>query len=352
MSNPVLSVAMAVYNGEQYLKPTIESTLNQTFKDFEFIIVNDASIDRTKEIINSYDDPRIKLFNNEKNIGQTKSLNVGLHLAKGKYLARIDAGDVSMPNRLEKQVAFIEKNKEISVLGTSAFRYDESGRIIDVVHMPESSKAILQRIFFASPLVHISVLMKRDIIEKMGGYNEEYDVLADYELWSRLIKKGYQLGNLREILAGYMVSPESFGSKHSMGKSLLEASRIIQSNANTLTSLSISIKEATQLYNFLALNMYEMTLEDVLNAENLFINIFNEINASKREINYMLVRKYLKYIIRYMREPSDKLTLIYSIKTVCKKIGYIISYEKFMDVLQQMYSTTLWRRKKLPFKYV
>ena len=194
--------------------------------------------------------------------------------------------------------------------------------------------------------------MRRDIIEKLGGYNEEYDVLADYELWSKLIKKGYQLSNLREILAGYMVLPGSFGSKHSMGKSLLEASRIIQSNVNTFTSLSISLKEAIQLYKFLALNMYEITLKDILNAENLFINIFYEINASKREINYLLVRKYLKYIICYMKEPSDKLTLIYSIKTFCKKIGYIISYERFVDVLQQLHSTTLWRRKKLPFKYV
>jgi glycosyltransferase involved in cell wall biosynthesis len=350
--NPLVSVVMAVYNGERYLKPTIESTLNQTFKNFEFVIVNDASTDRTMEIINSYDDPRIKLYNNEKNIGQTKSLNVGLNAAKGKYIARIDAGDVSMPERLEKQLAFMEKNKEVSVLGTSAFRYDESGRIIDVVHMPKSPKGRLQRIFFASPLVHISVLMKRDIIENIGGYNEEYDVLADYELWSRLTKKGYGLSNLKQILAGYLVSPESFGSKHSMGKSLLEASRIIESNVNTLTSLSISLKEATQLYKFLALNMYEMTMEDILNAEKLFINIFYDINASKREINYLLVRKYLKHIIHYMKEPSDKLTLIYSIKTVCKKVGYIISYERFVDILQQLHSSILWKRKKLPFKYV
>ena len=99
---------------------------------------------------------------------------------------------------------------------------------------------------------------------------------------------------------------------------------------------------------FLALNMYEMTLEDILNAEKLFINIFYDINASKREINYLLVRKYLKHIIRYMKEPSDKLTLIYSIKAVCTKIGYIISYERFVDLLQQVHSTILWKRKKLP----
>jgi len=352
VSNPLVSVVMAVYNGEHYLKPTVESTLNQTFKNFEFVIVNDASNDRTKEIIHSFNDPRIKLYNNEKNIGQTKSLNAGLNVAKGKYIARIDAGDVSMPNRLQKQVAFIEKNKDITVLGTSAFRYDESGQIIDVVHMPRSPKGRLQRIFFASPLVHISVLMKRDIIESIGGYNEEYDVLADYELWSNLTKKGYGLSNLKEILAGYLVSPKSFGSKHSMGKSLSEASKIIQSNVNTLTSLSISLKEATQLYKFLALNMYEMTQEDILYSEKLFINIFYDINASKREINYLLFRKYLKHIIRYIKEPSDKLILVYSIKTVCKKIGYIISYERFVGILQQLHSTILWRRKKLPFKYV
>ena len=257
-----------------------------------------------------------------------------------------------MPKRLEKQLAFMEKNKEITVLGTSAFSYDENGRTIDVVNMPKSQKRMLQSIFYTSPLVHISVLMRREIIDNMGGYNEEYYVLADYELWSKLIKKGYLLDNSKEILAGYMVSPESFGSVHSMGKSLLEASKIIQSNVNTITRLSISFKEATQLYKFLALNMYEMTLEEILNTEKLFINIFYDINASRREIDYLLVRKYLKHIIRYMKEPSDKLTLIYSIKTVCKKIGYIISYERFVDIFQQLYSTILWRRKKIPFKHV
>lgn len=352
MAIPVVSVVMAVYNGERYLKQTIESTLNQTYRDFEFVIVNDASADRTKEIIHTYNDPRIKLYDNEKNLGQTKSLNIGLNIAKGKYIARIDAGDVSMPNRFEKQVEFIEENKDITVLGTSAFRYDERGRFIGIDQMPQSQKGRLQRSFFSSPLVHISVLMKRDIIDKIGGYNEEYDVLADYELWCKLIKKGYHLGNLKDILAGYMVSPKSFGSKHSMGKSILEASRIIQSNVNSLTSLFISLKDATQLYKFLALNMYEMTLEDILYTEKLFINIFYDINACKREINYLLVRKYLKHIVLYMKEPSDKYKLIYSIKTVCKKIGYIISYERFVDTFQQLHYTMLWRRKKLPFKYV
>ncbi len=110
MSVPIVTVLMAVYNGENHLRPTIESILNQTFKDFEFVIVNDGSTNSTSDIIKSYKDPRIVLHDNKTNIGQTKSLNIGLNISRGKYIARTDAGDISLPMRLEKQVKYLENN--------------------------------------------------------------------------------------------------------------------------------------------------------------------------------------------------------------------------------------------------
>ena len=267
MSVPTVTVLMAVYNGEKHIKPTIESILNQTFKDFEFVIVNDASTDATVDLIESYKDSRIIIHHNKKNVGQTKSLNIGLRLARGKYIARIDAGDVSLPVRLKKQVAYMEKHPEIAILGTSAFRYNDKGRLIDVVHMPDSLDHIIQRIFYASPVIHISAMMKRETILHFGGYDEDYDVLADYQLWSKLLQNNYRISNLREILVGYLVSPESLGAVNSLGRSVVEASRIIRSNVEKIAKMSISDNEATNIYKLLSLNMRGLSFHEILYNE-------------------------------------------------------------------------------------
>ncbi len=139
--NPKVSVIMSVYNGDKYLREAIESILNQTFTDFEFIIVNDGSTDNSLEIIESYDDERIKTINNKKNIGLTKSLNKALKFAKGKYIARQDADDVSLPNRFEKQVEYLDSHPEVALVGTSVYLIDENGKIIG------------KRIAFAKPRI-------------------------------------------------------------------------------------------------------------------------------------------------------------------------------------------------------
>jgi len=115
---PAVSVVMPVYNGEKYLRESIDSILNQTYTDYEFIIVNDGSNDKTEEIILSYNDNRIRYIKNEKNLQIVKSLNRGIELAKGRYIARMDADDISLPRRFEKQITFMENNLEIGVCGT------------------------------------------------------------------------------------------------------------------------------------------------------------------------------------------------------------------------------------------
>ena len=120
---------MAVYNGEEYLYSSINSVLNQTFSDFELVIIDDCSNDKTYNIINDFKDSRIVYSRNIKNIGQTPSLNIGVKLSKGKYIARIDADDLYIDNKLEKQFYFMEKNPEITVCGTQSKCIDENGNI-------------------------------------------------------------------------------------------------------------------------------------------------------------------------------------------------------------------------------
>ena len=121
-----ISVLMPAYNAEKYIGEAIESILNQTYKDFEFIIINDGSIDRTEDIILSYDDPRIIYLKNKENSGIVASLNNGLKQAKGQYVARMDADDISLPTRFEKQLQYMESNQHIFVLGTSLILFGEN----------------------------------------------------------------------------------------------------------------------------------------------------------------------------------------------------------------------------------
>lgn len=351
ITKPLVTVLMAVYNGERYLRSTIESILNQTFTDFEFVIVNDGSNDSTVEVIKSYKDHRIILYNNKINLGQTKSWNTGLHIARGKYIARIDAGDVSMPMRLKRQVTYIQKNPEITVVGTSAFRYTDSWKVIDVVHMPNSKLAILQSMFFANPIIHISVLMQREAILHIGGYDERYHVLADYELWSRLLQNNYQLSNLGEILVGYMISPESFSMKNIKGKSFIEASKIIQTNVEKFTSLSISFEQASNIYKMFTFNMNGLSLDEIIDTEKLFIRILKNVNTSKSDIDYFLIKKYIKYVLTHIKEPINKLIFQYVIKSIFAKSFCLFSYLKFFNNLLRLSQSIFWKIKKNLFDF-
>lgn len=188
---------MSVYNGEKYLREAIESILNQTFIDFEFIIVNDGSTDNSLKIIKNYSDERILIINNEKNIGLTKSLNKALKQAKGEYIARQDADDISLPNRFEKQVKHFEKHPEVVLVGTNVCLIDETGEIIE--KRVVSAKPSIKDLFKKNRFSHGSVMIQKEIVDKLGGYNELFKYSQDYELWLR-IAKCYEVRNLTQVL--------------------------------------------------------------------------------------------------------------------------------------------------------
>jgi glycosyltransferase involved in cell wall biosynthesis len=278
-------------------------------------------------------------------LGQTKSLNVGLRIANGKYVARTDAGDFSLPTRLKKQVSHFEKHPEMTVLGTSAFRYDEGGRVIDVVSLPNSPASIFQRIFFASPTVHISVLMDRETILDIGGYDEDYCILADYELWSRLLQNGYRIANIKEVLAGYMVSPESLGNVNALGRSIIEASKIIQKNVSEISSTSISLQQAENLYRLLALNLSELSMVETVESENLIYNILQKINVSRKDIDFILMRSYIKYVLSNIEHPTNKLKCRHAMRYMFTKIGCLLSFTRLSEPLSRLFQSMLWRFK-------
>jgi hypothetical protein len=206
---PKVTVLMAVYNGDRYLREAIESILGQSFQDFEFLIVNDGSTDSSREVILSYDDPRIRLIDNEKNLGQTRSLNRGLELAKGKFIARQDADDISAPQRLARQTAFLESQPEVALAGTWYQEVDASGTLIAERQLPSTWTEIRWWLLFFCPFVHSSVMFRKSmVLDRIGQYDETLAYSQDYDLWLR-IARVLPVANLEEYLVKFRLNPWS-----------------------------------------------------------------------------------------------------------------------------------------------
>lgn len=194
-----VSIVMPVYNQEKYVSKAIESILTQTFEDFEFLIIDDGSSDGTLEILRGYKDPRMRIVVNKANIGLTKSLNKGLGVALGKYIARQDGDDISLPKRLEKQFRFLEKHREYGLVGCCCHKIDSAGNVTGSIMVPTRHHDIAQALVKTNQFVHSSVMFRKECIEKLGPYDETLIYSQDYELWLR-ISSFYKVANLKEVL--------------------------------------------------------------------------------------------------------------------------------------------------------
>ena len=197
-ANPKISVIMSVFNGMPYLSEAVSSILGQSFTDFEFIIVNDASKDNSLKFLKSIKDKRIKILNNQTNLGLAASLNKALKAANGQYIARMDADDISLTNRLKMQIEFLVTNPKIDICGTWAKLIDENGRTIGEVHKPTHDKEIKKMNKWITGLIHPSWFGKKSVFEDLNGYNPKYDMVEDYDFLIRA--KKFKMANLKEEL--------------------------------------------------------------------------------------------------------------------------------------------------------
>lgn len=197
---PLVSVIMPVYNGEAYLKEAIESMLSQTYASFEFIIIDDGSTDDTATIIQSFaaKDQRIVMINNEINLGLTKSLNKGIKLVRGEFVARMDADDVSWPDRIGNQVNFLINNPDHVCVGSDTDLINIAGKKIGMVRLPHAD-CIHDYIRKRNCFVHGTLMVKLSALLKIGGYDENYQLAQDYRLLLRLAHEG-KLGNVDKVL--------------------------------------------------------------------------------------------------------------------------------------------------------
>lgn len=177
---------MPVYNGEKFLREAVDSILSQTYKHFEFIIINDGSTDTTEKIILSYKDHRIIYIKNNSNLGLIKTLNNGFELAKGNYIARMDADDISLPNRLEHQLEFMLLNPEVGVCGCDYYQFSSSIKKYNKAFYKHDE--IFGYMLFNSSVIHPSLLIKKDSLQKFSPvFDSNYKHAEDYELWAKLI---------------------------------------------------------------------------------------------------------------------------------------------------------------------
>lgn len=196
-SNPLVTVLMPVYNGEKYLSQAVESILNQTFRNFEFLIIDDCSNDQSINIIKSFKDDRIQLEKNKRNIGQTLTLNKGLSLAKGEFIARLDQDDISNYNRLELQTDYLKKYPDVVLLGSSIKIINSDNQVMF------KRKAFKDKLISYSsidnPVPHSSAIYRKDIALQLNGYSKDYKICQDFDLWLRMANND-NIDNLDEYL--------------------------------------------------------------------------------------------------------------------------------------------------------
>ena len=197
---------MSVYNGERFLKEAIDSIIAQTFTDFEFIIINDGSTDRTGAILKTYADPRLKIIERE-NRGLISSLNEAINSAEGEYLARTDADDTALPERLARQAKFLDEHPPVGLVGSWAEAVDENGKILKIYDFPPAdNKHIRSYLLRHNAFIHPSVMFRRKLISQNPYRN--FTHIEDYELWTRLLQK-CEGANIPEPLIKYRVLESS-----------------------------------------------------------------------------------------------------------------------------------------------
>lgn len=199
---PRVTVLMSVFNDAPFLRTAVDSILGQSFRDFEFLIVDDGSRDESRAILESYSDPRIRLLPNAENIGLTRSLNRGLSEARGELVARMDGNDISFPERLARQVEFFDRHRDVAAAGVQVQIVDVQGKRLRRAEVPRPTTdlGVMFWQMFTSPLVHPGSMFRREVVwGELGGYNETFRTGQDAELWLRVARR-HRVTNLSDQL--------------------------------------------------------------------------------------------------------------------------------------------------------
>lgn len=339
---PLVSVVMCVFNGEEFISESIDSILNQSFSDFELIIIDDGSTDNTSSIISSYSDKRIQNVINKSNIGLTRSLNLGIKISRGKYIARNDADDISLKQRLKKQVSFLQDNENANIVFCSCAFFKDLQRIDGALLLDSNTDKLSAKMFFRNSASHSSVMMRREFMLKNNFlYSEDFTRSQDYELWHRflLVTKLYALS---EILVLVRVHSQQI-SNLSRSDQDEKAFRV---NLMFLNSLGIKQDQFNnEIHRYFCgypvANSFDIYIQKewakTLSVENSKAKIFNQ-----RYFNYLLFRKLIKKWIDQFNVNNTR---------AMRKYNPILDFKSFIMYLPWFLSDTFLVIKRYYYKY-
>lgn len=278
-NSPLVSVVMSVYNGSSYLKEAVESILNQTYSNFEFLIINDGSTDNSLNIIQSFSDKRIKLIDNGVNKGLIYSLNKGFDEAQGKYIARMDADDISLPNRFEKQVNYLERHSHVGVLGSDYICFTEDySKYILAVHQSEEIKAFL---LFGATVCHPTLMLRKSVVDQFHfRYSDMAKHVEDFDLWTRMSIHTH-FANINEALFKYRDHPNQVS--HTYCQIQQENGDLVRKRY--LNDLGFDVSESElSVHNLISSNQKIISREDVLRIEGWLTTLLKQ-NQSKHSVS-------------------------------------------------------------------
>ncbi len=295
---PNISVILPVYNSSETILESLKSISNQTYKDFEIIAINDGSTDNSLEILNEYKkiEPRLRVISRD-NMGLPFTLNEGIRLAKGEYIARMDADDICFPERFEKQILFLESNN-IDVCGTQTILFDKA---YGKSNLPITKEGCMIKLLFTCPFYHPTIMGKRELFVKYK-YNEKLDCSQDYELWCRMISNGIKMTNMKDLLLYYRISSNQIVSK----KSNKIRDYSIETSKKYWKSLDLTSK--FDVPNFMRTLDYKDS-KQIYDCFNILNSIFTRIKTQEAR-NIITTQKYRLLLNTYNFDFLNLLSLI------------------------------------------
>lgn len=318
---PILSVLMPVFNSELFLAEAIESILNQTFKDFEFLILDDASTDRSFEIIKDFEnkDSRIKVYQNEKNLGVVESRNKLINLSKGKYIAWLDSDDIALPNRFEKQIKFLEDHPEIGLVGAYPVIIDENSKKTGKWWFETDPQKLKIELFFHSPFLSSSIVIRKSALPQ-NYYDSRFPVAEDFDLYSK-ISENSDIANIPEILVKYRINSKGL-SKSNTEKMERLSVQVIQEHAERL---GIKLEKSTIKNMRKPKTASKIAFEEISEIEKSLILLKNLL-LNKDSFNKTAVDEVIqKYWFETCRKSTQNglkiLNIFFKSPLFCKKLS-------------------------------
>ncbi len=340
MKTPLVSVVMPVFNTAEYLRAAIESILAQTYEHFEFLIIDDGSTDESVSVIQSYDDSRIVLIENEENLGISKTRNKGMAAASGKYIAIFDSDDIAPPNRLEAQVAYLEKHPDFGLVGGNIQPIDEQGNIRGRPWVcpapPEKIPAIL---LFGNYFAQPAVMVRRDVLPDIC-YKSEYVTAGDYELWVRMARRT-KVWNLPQVMVYYRIHQSGITRRTKVTQSLTFIKNIL---ASQLDHLQVSYTERElDIYLSMTKNSYDKSNAKLINylKEESFIQEYNALINRLKDANDLAQYYDSHGFEEVLQEKRELLLKVYARE-------FFLKSERFnIKTLKSFFSSEL-----KPYRYI